>query len=158
MWFSMMEQVRLCTVWPTENWLGTSKTTYRVGRMIGICYSRALDRRCLAACCALCSISCVQSWRRTRYMIFWLQSSQTWVVSRNLEFFSHLEANERVRKSDLSHMTWLKLTWVSRLISRSKPFKYAYEKEIVMYAYFKKLDYFSTECIYSPNAYRFEID
>ena len=23
-----------------------------------------------------------------------------------------------------------------------------------MYAYFKNLDYFSTECIYSPNAYR----
>ncbi|KII96004.1 hypothetical protein PLICRDRAFT_48926 [Plicaturopsis crispa FD-325 SS-3] len=39
-------------------------------------------------------------------------------------------------------------------IKRSKPFKYAYEKEIVMYAYFKKLDYFSTECIYSPDAYR----
>ena len=39
--------------------------------------------------------------------------------------------------------------------SRCKPFKYTYEKEIVMYAYFKKLDYFSTECIYSPNAYRF---
>jgi len=39
-------------------------------------------------------------------------------------------------------------------ITRSKPFKYAYEKEIVMYAYFKKLDYFSTECIYSPDAYR----
>ena len=37
---------------------------------------------------------------------------------------------------------------------RSKPFKYTYEKEIVMYAYFKKLDYFSTECVYSPNAYR----
>ena len=37
---------------------------------------------------------------------------------------------------------------------RSKPFKYTYEKEIVMYAYHKKLDYFSTECIYSPNAYR----
>ena len=37
---------------------------------------------------------------------------------------------------------------------RCKPFKYTYEKEIVMYAYFKKLDYFSTECIYSPNAYR----
>ena len=32
--------------------------------------------------------------------------------------------------------------------SRCKPFKYTYEKEIVMYAYFKKLDYFSTECIY----------
>lgn len=39
-------------------------------------------------------------------------------------------------------------------ISRSKPFKYTYEKEIVMYAFFKKLDYFSTECVYSPNAYR----
>ncbi|KAJ1910741.1 cytosolic thiouridylase subunit Ctu1 [Tieghemiomyces parasiticus] len=41
-----------------------------------------------------------------------------------------------------------------RIVPRSKPFKYTYEKEIVMYAYFKKLDYFSTECIYSPNAYR----
>ena len=39
-------------------------------------------------------------------------------------------------------------------IPRSKPFKFTYEKEIVMYAYFKKLDYFSTECVYSPNAYR----
>lgn len=40
------------------------------------------------------------------------------------------------------------------MISRSKPFKFTYEKEIVMYAHFKKLDYFTTECIYSPNAYR----
>ncbi|XP_014240655.1 cytoplasmic tRNA 2-thiolation protein 1 [Cimex lectularius] len=39
-------------------------------------------------------------------------------------------------------------------IPRVKPLKYAYEKEIVMYAYFKKLVYFSTECIYAPNAYR----
>jgi len=39
-------------------------------------------------------------------------------------------------------------------IPRAKPFKYTYEKEIVMYAYHKKLDYFATECIYSPNAYR----
>ncbi|KAK3603404.1 hypothetical protein CHS0354_009383 [Potamilus streckersoni] len=39
-------------------------------------------------------------------------------------------------------------------LPRCKPFKYTYEKEIVMYAYFRKLDYFSTECIYSPNAYR----
>lgn len=37
---------------------------------------------------------------------------------------------------------------------RCKPFKYTYEKEIVMYAFYKKLDYFSTECIYAPNAYR----
>jgi hypothetical protein len=39
-------------------------------------------------------------------------------------------------------------------LPRSKPFKYTYEKEIVLYAYFKKLVYFSTECIYAPNSYR----
>lgn len=39
-------------------------------------------------------------------------------------------------------------------IQRSKPLKYAYEKEIVLYAHFRKLDYFSTECIYSPDAFR----
>lgn len=39
-------------------------------------------------------------------------------------------------------------------IKRSKPLKYAYEKEIVLYAYHKGLDYFSTECIYSPEAFR----
>lgn len=39
-------------------------------------------------------------------------------------------------------------------LPRAKPFKYTYEKEIVMYAYHKKLDYFATECIYAPNAYR----
>eukprot|EP01112_Ceratiomyxa_fruticulosa_P012591 TRINITY_DN3495_c0_g2_i1.p1 TRINITY_DN3495_c0_g2~~TRINITY_DN3495_c0_g2_i1.p1 ORF type:complete len:381 (-),score=59.91 TRINITY_DN3495_c0_g2_i1:26-1168(-) len=39
-------------------------------------------------------------------------------------------------------------------LPRCKPFKYTYQKEIVMYAYYKKLDYFSTECVYSPNAYR----
>lgn len=37
---------------------------------------------------------------------------------------------------------------------RVKPLKYSYEKEIVMYAHFKKLVYFSTECIFAPNAYR----
>ena len=39
-------------------------------------------------------------------------------------------------------------------LPRCKPMMWALEKEIVMYAYFKKLDYFSTECLYSPNAYR----
>jgi len=39
-------------------------------------------------------------------------------------------------------------------LPRVKPFKYTYEKEIVMYAYYKKLDYFSTECIYAPYATR----
>lgn len=37
---------------------------------------------------------------------------------------------------------------------RCKPLKYTYEKEIVMYAYFKRLVYFSTECVFAPNAYR----
>ncbi|XP_037949397.1 cytoplasmic tRNA 2-thiolation protein 1-like [Teleopsis dalmanni] len=39
-------------------------------------------------------------------------------------------------------------------IPRIKPLKYAYEKEIVMYAHYKKLVYFSTECVFAPNAYR----
>jgi cytoplasmic tRNA 2-thiolation protein 1 len=39
-------------------------------------------------------------------------------------------------------------------LPRVKPFKYTYEKEIVMYAYFKRLIYFSTECKYSPFAAR----
>ncbi|TKA78739.1 Cytoplasmic tRNA 2-thiolation protein 1 [Cryomyces minteri] len=39
-------------------------------------------------------------------------------------------------------------------VRRSKPLKYAYEKEIVLYAHHKNLDYFSTECIYSPEAFR----
>ncbi|KAF2020859.1 adenine nucleotide alpha hydrolases-like protein [Aaosphaeria arxii CBS 175.79] len=39
-------------------------------------------------------------------------------------------------------------------VKRSKPLKYAYEKEIVLYAHHRNLDYFSTECIYSPEAFR----
>ncbi|KAI5148291.1 cytoplasmic tRNA 2-thiolation protein 1 [Enteropsectra breve] len=39
-------------------------------------------------------------------------------------------------------------------LPRCKPFKYIYQKEIVFYAYFKKLNYFSTECTYSPGASR----
>ncbi|KAK4490230.1 hypothetical protein RD792_000890 [Penstemon davidsonii] len=38
-------------------------------------------------------------------------------------------------------------------IPRCKPFKEDLNI-LFTYAYFKKLDYFSTECIYSPNAYR----
>ncbi|KAF3939835.1 hypothetical protein ABW19_dt0204772 [Dactylella cylindrospora] len=39
-------------------------------------------------------------------------------------------------------------------MKRSKPLKYAYEKEIVLYAHYRSLDYFSTECVYSPEAFR----
>jgi cytoplasmic tRNA 2-thiolation protein 1 len=39
-------------------------------------------------------------------------------------------------------------------LPRVKPFKYSYEKEIVLYAHFTQLPYFSTECVYAPFAYR----
>ncbi|KAG8340546.1 cytoplasmic tRNA 2-thiolation protein 1 [Trypanosoma vivax] len=42
------------------------------------------------------------------------------------------------------------------LVPRVKPLKYAYEKEIVLYAHFKRLDYFTTECTYSKEAFRSE--
>ena len=37
---------------------------------------------------------------------------------------------------------------------RCKPFKFTYQKEIVLYAHYKQLDYFSTECTYSKEAFR----
>jgi cytoplasmic tRNA 2-thiolation protein 1 len=46
------------------------------------------------------------------------------------------------------------VTGADGALPRVKPFKFTYEKEIVMYAYFKRLDYFSTECVYSPFAAR----
>ena len=39
-------------------------------------------------------------------------------------------------------------------INRVKPFKYIYEKEIVMYAHYMKLKYFVTECTYAVGAFR----
>uniref|UniRef100_A0A7S4P0L7 Cytoplasmic tRNA 2-thiolation protein 1 n=1 Tax=Paramoeba aestuarina TaxID=180227 RepID=A0A7S4P0L7_9EUKA len=39
-------------------------------------------------------------------------------------------------------------------IPRVRPFKFTYEKEIVLYAHFKRLDYFSTECSYAPGSFR----
>ncbi|KAL1979839.1 hypothetical protein VTN96DRAFT_5074 [Rasamsonia emersonii] len=54
----------------------------------------------------------------------------------------------------LSRGTSIVTDSVATEIKRSKPLKYAYEKEIVLYAHHKKLDYFSTECIYSPEAFR----
>lgn len=37
-------------------------------------------------------------------------------------------------------------------LSRFKPFKYIYQKDIVLYAFYKNLKYFSTECSYFKNA------
>ncbi|NWU73992.1 CTU1 protein, partial [Pterocles burchelli] len=39
-------------------------------------------------------------------------------------------------------------------VPRWKPLRHAYEKEIVLYAHFRGLDYLSTECVYAPHAYR----
>lgn len=39
-------------------------------------------------------------------------------------------------------------------IPRVKPMRDLYEKEIVLYAHFNQLDYFSTECTYSKEAFR----
>ncbi|EEQ82136.1 hypothetical protein NCER_101213 [Vairimorpha ceranae BRL01] len=39
-------------------------------------------------------------------------------------------------------------------LPRTKPFKNTYQKEIVLYAFHKKLKYFSTECTYAPEASR----
>ena len=39
-------------------------------------------------------------------------------------------------------------------IPRIKPLKYAFQKEIVLYAHYKNLDYFSTECTHSHEAFR----
>lgn len=59
-----------------------------------------------------------------------------------------------IKINECLHRKFLYVQGVEGALPRCKPFKYTYEKEIVMYAYYKKLDYFSTECIYSPNAYR----
>ncbi|KAH9385696.1 cytoplasmic tRNA 2-thiolation protein 1 [Nematocida major] len=42
----------------------------------------------------------------------------------------------------------------SEVVPRCKPLSEVYEKEIVMYAFYNKLPYFSTECKYSPGAFR----
>jgi cytoplasmic tRNA 2-thiolation protein 1 len=38
--------------------------------------------------------------------------------------------------------------------ARAKPLRLCFEKDIVLYAHHKKLDYFSTECVYAPFSYR----
>jgi cytoplasmic tRNA 2-thiolation protein 1 len=55
--------------------------------------------------------------------------------------------------SRLKRCTSIKVDTMESL-PRAKPLKYTYEKEIVMYAYMKKLEYFSTECTYAKEAYR----
>ncbi|KAH0485033.1 MAG: hypothetical protein KVP17_002423 [Porospora cf. gigantea B] len=39
-------------------------------------------------------------------------------------------------------------------LPRCKPLTYVYEKEVVLYAHFNRIPFFSTECSYAPGAYR----
>jgi cytoplasmic tRNA 2-thiolation protein 1 len=39
-------------------------------------------------------------------------------------------------------------------LPRVKPLKFTFEKDIVMYAHHRRLNYFCTECIYAPNSFR----
>lgn len=57
----------------------------------------------------------------------------------------------------LKKSTMIKTFTQDMTLPRSKPFKYIYEKEIVMYAFYNNLKYFSTECTYSPGAYRGDV-
>ena len=47
--FSMMEQGRICAVWPTENWLGSSMNHIQGWRTVWESYFHALEKGCLAA-------------------------------------------------------------------------------------------------------------
>ncbi|KAI3410172.1 cytosolic thiouridylase subunit Ctu1 [Globodera pallida] len=69
---------------------------------------------------------------------------------------------QRMGAAAAAHQTDGKQRWHSSLTERNedeslprvKPLKYSYEKDIVIYSHFGKLNYFSTECVYAPNAYR----
>ena len=45
--FSVMEQVRLCAVWPTENWLGSSLNHMQGWMTVRECCRYALEKGCL---------------------------------------------------------------------------------------------------------------
>jgi hypothetical protein len=74
----------------------------------------------------------------TRHPILFFSSLDTYPLFKSLD-------EPLSRLSRLSRCAAIS-TGEDGALPRSKPFKYTYEKEIVMYAYFKKLDYFSTEC------------
>ena len=53
----MMEQVRLCAVWPMENWLGSSLNQIQGWTTVRESYSRALEQGPLPSPSRLCCIS-----------------------------------------------------------------------------------------------------
>ncbi len=68
------------------------------------------------------------------------------------------EQKYKITDEDFDNYTTLKEKSLKYLsLPRCKPFKYTYQKEIVFYAYFKKLKYFSTECTYAPGASRGDV-
>ena len=50
--FSMMEKVRLCAVWHTENWLSSSMNHIQGWITVWECYCHALEKGCLYVMCA----------------------------------------------------------------------------------------------------------
>ena len=47
--FSMMEHVRFCAAWPTENWLGSSMNHIQGWKTVWECCRHALEKWCLIA-------------------------------------------------------------------------------------------------------------
>lgn len=46
------------------------------------------------------------------------------------------------------------ITGTEGSLPRVKPLKLSFEKDIVMYAHHRHLNYFCTECKYAPNSFR----
>lgn len=61
--------------------------------------------------------------------------------------YEHIINNKEISKQNESNNK-------NAFIPRLKPLMFSFEKEIVLYAFHLKLDYFSTECTYSPNSFR----
>lgn len=72
----------------------------------------------------------------------------------NKDFLNEFKDPSNNTQSLQNISTEIKNTSKFLSLARCKPFKYSYQKEIVLYAYFKKLPYFSTECTYAPGASR----
>jgi cytoplasmic tRNA 2-thiolation protein 1 len=84
-----------------------------------------------------------------------LDTNTTHAVSSNIGTVkpdSINQINEKINTLKINEDIQNKQQYLS--LARCKPFKYSYQKEIVFYAYFKKLPYFSTECTYAPGASR----
>ena len=69
-----------------------------------------------AACCALCSISCVQSWRRTRYIVGPLSENPTLVLKSKDLRRPH---NNSPFLSRIAHTHSIPLKFIAALLAKS---------------------------------------